>query len=87
MGKAVTDAREKASALTRAAGVVLKDIQFIDYSWGQINFEVRPMDRMLMDDDMFCPAPTMAENAGYNLDIEPDDIEASETVTVLWAFG
>ncbi len=35
LGKAVTDAKEKASVLTQAAGVTLKDIQSIDYSWGR----------------------------------------------------
>lgn len=26
----------------------------------------------------------MKADVGYNLDIEPDDIEASDTVTVVW---
>lgn len=34
LGKAVKDAKEKASVITAAAGVTLKDIQSIDYSWG-----------------------------------------------------
>ena len=51
LGKAVTDAKEKASVLTQAAGVTLKDIQSIDYSWGEIDFEYRPMNRMLMADE------------------------------------
>lgn len=79
LGKAVTDAKEKAFVLTNAAGVKLKDIQNIDYSWGEINFEVQPMNRMLMAD----VAPM--ETAGsYDMDIEPDDIEISDTVTVIW---
>ena len=41
LGKAVTDAGAKAAVLTQAAGVALKDIQSIDYSWGQIDFEVQ----------------------------------------------
>ena len=85
LGKAVTDAREKASVLTRAAGVALKDLQSIDYSWGKIDFEVRPMDRLL-DTENGCE--TVAEGAGsYDLDVEPDDIEVSDTVTVLWEIG
>lgn len=43
LGKAIDDAKEKSSVLTQAAGVTLKAIQSIDYSWGQINFEVAPM--------------------------------------------
>ena len=33
LGRAVADAGEKASVLTKAAGVALKEIQSIDYSW------------------------------------------------------
>ena len=79
LGKAVMDAREKASVLTKAAGVSLKDIQSIDYSWGEIDFEIRPMNRM----DCLA-APKAIEGGGYDLDIEPDDIEVSDTVTVVW---
>ena len=79
LGKAVTDATEKASVLTKAAGVSLKDIQSIDYSWGEIDFEIRPMNRM----DCLA-APKAIEGASYDLDIEPDDIEVSDTVTVIW---
>ena len=83
LGKAVTDAKEKAFVLTQAAGVTLKTIQSIDYSWGQINFEVQPMNRMLMADECLA-APMTAEESSYDMDIEPDDIEVSDTVTVLW---
>ena len=83
LGKAVTDAKEKASVLTQAAGVTLKDIQSLDYSWGQVNFEVQPMNRMLMAEE--CCAPMMDWAGSYDMDIEPDDIEVSDTVTVLWS--
>ena len=81
LGKAVKDAKEKACVLTQAAGVSLKEIQSIDYSWGEINFEYRPMSNMLM-------APAAAEeDESYDMDIEPDDIEVSDTVTVIWEIG
>ena len=51
LGKAVADAQQRALVLTQAAGITLKDIQSIDYSWAQINFEVEPMSRMLMAED------------------------------------
>ncbi len=86
LGKAVTDANEKASVLTQAAGVTLKDIQSIDYSWGEIDFEYRPMNRMLMADE-YLARPMAAESPSYDMDIEPDDIEVSDTVTVLWEIG
>ena len=86
LGSAVADAREKASVLTQSAGVVLKDIQSIDYSWGEIDFEYRPMDRMLAA-DMCLTMPLTAKANSYDMDIEPDDIEVSDTVTVLWEIG
>ena len=82
LGKAVKDAREKASVLTEAAGIGLKDIQSIDYSWGEIDFEYRPIDGGILAERC------MAEpTAAYSLDIEPDDIEVSDTVTVVWEIG
>ena len=73
------DAKKKAAVLTQAGGVKLKDIQSIDYSWGEINFEYKPMGDLMMD---CCELP-MTEKA-YDLDIEPDDIDVSDTVTVVW---
>ena len=40
------------------------------------------MSRMLMAEEC-CEAPTAAYGS-YDLDIEPDDIEVSDTVTVIW---
>ena len=79
LGKAVTDAKGKAVVLTQAGGVTLKEIQSIDYSWGEIDFECRPMRANMMVD---CYEAPMAKS--YDLDIEPDDIEVSDTVTVVW---
>ena len=80
LGKAVMDAKEKAMALTAAAGVRLMDIQTIDYSWREIDFEVRPMNRELLCEK----AMVGLDSPQYDLDIEPDDIEVSDTVTVVW---
>ncbi len=77
--KAVADATQKAEMLTKAAGVALKDIQSIDYSWGEISFEAMPMNRALKSEEFRYKA-----KASLDLDIEPDDIEASDTVTVIW---
>ena len=77
LAKAVGDAKEKASVLALAAGVTLQCIESIDYSWGEIDIEYRPMERLAK--------PTQALMAkSYALDIEPDDIELSDTVTVIW---
>ena len=82
LGKAVLDAKEKAIVITRVAELKLKAIQSIDYSWGQVNLEVQPMNRMMMA-EACCAAPE-AGYGSYDMDIEPDDIEVTDTVTVIW---
>ena len=82
LGKAVADAKAKAEVLTMAAGVSLKDIKNIDYSWGEIQFEYAPMRR-----DMICNAVMTEGSSSFDMDIEPDDIDVSDTVTVVWEIG
>ena len=74
---AVADAKAKAKVLSDAAGVKLLDIQSIDYSWGEITLETRPMNRMLM-------AKASVSADSLDMDIEPDDIDVTDTVTVIW---
>jgi len=77
--KAVEDSKKKAKILAEAAGISLGDIISIDYSWEEIHFTSSPVDRMAV--------PRMlAEDcsAGYDINIEPDNIEVSDTVTVVW---
>ena len=81
LGKAVRDAMDKSKVLSRAAGVTLKDIQAVDYSWGRIEFEVEPMEKLAPAGDI-CPP-----SGSFDIDIEPDDIEVSDTVTVVWEIG
>ena len=81
LGKAVADAKDKAVVLTEAAGVTLRDIQSIDYSWGQLDLEVRSMNSDIMMDDCF---EESMDIGSYDLGIEPDDISVSDTVTVVW---
>ena len=79
LGKAVQNAIAKAEVLSSAAGLKLGEIQDMDYSWGRIDFEYKVMDKCNL------PSPGMAENAyNYAMDIEPDDIEVQDTVTVFW---
>ncbi len=80
LGKAVTDAVEKAKVLTQAASVTLKSIQSIDYSWGEIDLELRMQPKIMTDG---CAAPMCSDEA-YDININPDDIETSDTVTVVW---
>lgn len=78
LGKAIEDAKSKATILTSAAGITLKDIKTIDYSWGEIAFESSPMRGA-----MLCESMRKAGDS-LDMDIEPDDIEVSDTVTVVW---
>ncbi len=76
LAKAVADSAAKARVLTEASGVKLGGIQTIDYSWGEVEFVSRPMDRMM---EMEC-----ITSACLDLDIEPEDIDMTDTVTVVW---
>ncbi len=80
LARAVADAEAKAAVLAGAAGESLGDLQTIDYSWGQIDLEVRPMNRMMSADA--CAAP---KAAFLGAEIVPDDVELNDTVTVVWA--
>ena len=72
---AIANAKEKAAILTKAADVKLGAIQRIDYSWG----ELRLYSETRFDDMAVCEA---AES--YPMDIEPDDIDVNDSVTVVW---
>ena len=80
LGKAVADSKEKAKVLTEAAGVALGDIITIDYSWGEISFISEPMTRHMSLSEECC-MPTGC----YDIDIESDDIDVTDTVTVVWS--
>lgn len=82
LAKAVLDAKKKAELLAKAAEVPLKEIQSIDYSWGEIQFETQPV--RMMEEKCFSICSS-AES--YDFDIEPDDIDAEDTVTVVWEIG
>ncbi len=80
LADAVKDSSSKAKVLAKAAGAKLGELQSIDYSWGEINFEVTPMYRM--ESKMMVDASV--ECGSYDMDIEPDDIEVTDTVTLVW---
>lgn len=80
LAKAVADSKEKAKVLAEAAGVLLGDIVKIDYSWGELEIVSAPVERCMMS------APNAAMDS-YSMDIEPDDIDVTDTVTVVWEIG
>ena len=77
---AVSDARAKAQVLAEAAHVALGEILSIDYARSEADLAVRPMQRNLL-------MKAEAADASYRFDIEPDDIEASDTVTIVCRIG
>ena len=68
---AVANATSKANTLAKSAGVRLGEILRIYYSWGELNVYSR----------------TQWNLAAFAMDIEPEDVEASDTVTVVWAIN
>ena len=78
----MTDSKIKADVLCEAAGVELGDILSVDYSWGELDIYSRPMGVDMLE--------SYQDDEGYeddkfiDMDIEPDDIDITDTVTVLW---
>ena len=79
LGEAVKDSMAKAGILAAAANVKLGNIINIDYSWGEVDFVSRPLEEL----SLRC-CKDACEPASYKMDIEPDDIDMSDTVTVVW---
>ena len=80
IGKAVSDSKVKAENLTKAAGVKLGDIISIDYSWGRMEIYSNYIDKMAITS-----AKCLADSStGYDIDIEAEDIDVEDTVTVVW---
>jgi len=75
---AAENAKAKALVLAEAAGVKLGTLLSIDYSWAEI--------------DVYSPTRyernyLMAARSMESMEIEPEDIKASDTVTFVWAIG
>ena len=75
IAEAVKNAKIKAKVLAEAAGVMVGKLEHIDYSWSEIHFHSS------MKYDM--AAESMMSSPGY--DFTPQDVNISESVTVVWA--
>jgi len=73
---AIINATEKAAVLAKSSGVKLGDIKHINYSWGEIHLS----SETCFNDSLVCESRLMP----MNIDIEPEDVKASDTVTVIW---
>ena len=76
LGLAITDAKAKAEALTAAAGVRLLSIRHINYSLNENEFAVQPV--------LHAGMARKAEADSFAPNIVPEDIEAEDSVTVIW---
>lgn len=79
LSNAVKDAKEKAKIIAHAANLTLDEIITIDYSWVNVEFISR-------DYDICGPAGGCEKGrpASIDIDIEPDDIEKSDDVSVVF---
>lgn len=75
---ATVNAKEKAQILCEVSGVELGQLLTIDYNWGELNI-VSHTDYILEEKCMAMPVGGLAD-----MDIEPDDIDVSDTATFVW---
>jgi hypothetical protein len=75
---ATDNAKKKAEVLAKASGVSLGNLFSIDYNWGELHLYSPTI--YVMEDRL------MAESSSLAPDIEPDDIDVSDTVTFVWEF-
>lgn len=76
---AAQNARAKAEILCKASGAELGQLISIDYNWGEVNIISRTSYEM---ED--CLMPLAAMGKCYTPEIEPDDIDVSDTVAFTW---
>lgn len=77
--EATFNAKRKAELLCEASGVKLGQLLTMDYNWGELNiYSDTRYD--LAGDCMYDTAPMMPKF----IDIEPDDIDVSDTATFVW---
>lgn len=77
--KAVDDSISKANVLAAAAGVSLGEIKSIDYSWAELEIYSEPMVGFMMAE-----TSSLTSSDSFDIDIEADDIDVRDTVTIEW---
>lgn len=82
LAKAVEDATTKAWVMAAAAGVLLVELLSMNYSFGDKNLNSEPMGRSMP----LLKSANMAD-ANYKINIEPENITVSDTVTMVWRIG
>ena len=83
LSNAIQDAMKKASIIAKAANVELNEIIDINYSWVDFEFHTRPYD---IEDGEVCKCCAAPETGSrYDIDIEPEDIDRSDNVTIVYS--
>ena len=77
---AVSNAKQKAEVLTKTSGVRLGEIKSIDYSWSDVHYYSNT--NYLMD---AYSVNSYTMSSKLTMDIEPEDIETRDSVTVIWS--
>lgn len=80
---AVRDSKAKAEILAKAAGMKLGEIVSIDYSWSEVEL-VHSTYGKLLDSMRLCEEDEDYYCSDEMMELEPDDIKASDTVTIIW---
>lgn len=89
--RAVIDSKKKAEIMSKAAETKLGRIIEINYSWGTVKFTSRRYNISLNDRiyglcDYEDDEPVLAEKfIGSAPDIQPEDIDIDDTVTIAWS--
>lgn len=73
---ATKNAKRKAKTLCKAANAKLGELKTIDYNWGQLN--------IYSDTSYDIEYKVLAVERESNIEIVPDDINASDTATFVW---
>lgn len=80
LSNAINDAKKKAEVIANASSLALDEILEINYTWVNIEMVTRSFD--VGSDNMFCKSEI---NCGScDIDIEPEDIEKNDNVTVIY---
>ena len=83
LSNAIQDAMKKDSIIAKAAGVKLGEIIYINYSWVDFGFHTRSY---YIEDGGFCKCCAAPETGfRYDIDIEPEDIDRSDNVTIVYS--
>ena len=74
-----------AQTLATASGAELGEVIGIDYSWRRLDIYSHPLNLELMDMECYYDMPGETEPASLPIDVNPENIELAESVTITWA--